>query len=252
MSMQRGPHTSMDRQTHSPARRLVVGNWKSRKSLDEACAWFDEFRRGYQPVDGVTVALAPPLVLLYPLAAYLTRIGFQQIALAAQDVSPFPPGSYTGETAADLVRGVCRYAIIGHPERHRYFHESGGDAVNKVSEAADAGIIPIICVDEQSGMSRLTALRGIDTDSLVIAYIPADAHRYHRPQDPEKTARAVSYLSQVYPHRPIICGGGIDASNCHAFTAVAGNSGLMVGDGSLKPQSFLKIVQIIQQQAAPA
>lgn len=237
---------------HSSATRFVVGNWKCRKSLDEALAWLDEFRHGYEPVAGVEVVVAPPMVLLIPLAEHIEKIGLQQFSLAAQDISPFPAGRYTGATAADMLKNICRYAIIGHSERRRYFHETAQDAVNKAGEAADAGIAPIICIDETNAMSQLTALAHIDSDNLLIAYSPADAHDYRQLKDPEKIGRAVSYISQVYPNRPIIYGGGVEARNHRHLAGIAGVAGLFVGDASLQPQSFLTIVQTIQRPAASA
>lgn len=237
---------------YSAATRFVIGNWKCRKSLVQARAWLDEFRRGYEPVAGVEVAVAPPMVLLVPLAEYIEEIGLQQFSLTAQDVSPFPAGRYTGATAAGMLRNICRYAIIGHFERRRYFHETPLDVVNKAGEAADAGIAPIVCVDEKNAMSQLTALANIDSDNLLIAYSPADARNYRRPQDHEKIGRAVSYISQVYPNRPVIYGGGVEVGSHQKIASIAGVAGLFVGDASLQPQSFLTIVQTIQRLAAPA
>ena len=46
---------------------LVIGNWKCNKTIDQARSWFDQFKHGYTPVDGVEVVLAPPLMLLAQL-----------------------------------------------------------------------------------------------------------------------------------------------------------------------------------------
>lgn len=227
--------------------RLVIGNWKCTKSIAEARSWIDQFSRAYTPVDGVEVVLAPPLILLAQVAEYLQQTELPHFSLAAQDISPFPRGSYTGATAADMVKGLCRYAMVGHWERRNYFHETALDAVNKVSEAADASLIPIICVDETNAMSQLTALADLDCDQLVIGYSPVDGSSYREAQHPDKIAQVAGYISQVYPARPIVYGGGVDERNHERYLSIAGISGLMLGAASLQPDTFAQIVGAMQQ-----
>lgn len=230
--------------------RLVIGNWKCTKSIDEARSWIDQFERLYRPTQDVEVVLAPPLVLLAQIADYLKQNKLEHFSLAAQDISPFPRGSYTGATAADMVKGFCRYAMIGHWERRNYFHETALDAVNKVSEAADASLIPIICVDETNAMSQLTALGDIDCDHLVIGYTPVEGSSYREAQHPDKIAKVASYISQVYPTRPIVYGGAVDTRNHERYLFIEGISGLMLGEASLQADAFAQIVGDMQQVKA--
>ena len=231
------------------ATRFVVGNWKCTKSFAEARTWLTEFKRLYRPVARVEVVVAPPLILLAQLAELVRDLDIEGFSLAAQDVSPFPLGSYTGATAADMLKGICTYAIVGHSERRRYFRETAQDVVNKVSEAAEANIVPIICVDEKNAMSQLTAVGSVDCDKLVIAYSPVDALSYREPQSPEKIAEISGYISQVYPTRPIIYGGGIGLNNLERFVSIPGISGLFIGEASLQPESFSAIVSAVQRSA---
>ncbi|MBT8345298.1 MAG: triose-phosphate isomerase [Desulfofustis sp.] len=230
----------------------VIGNWKCNKTIDQARSWMDQFRRGYTPVDGVEVVLAPPHLLIAQLGEYLEQVKMKHFSLAAQDISPFPLGSYTGATAADMIKGICRYAIVGHWERRNYFHETPLDVVNKVSEAADASLIPIICVDETNAMSQLTALVDIDCDKLVVGYTPVDGSSYREPQSPDKIAEVAGYISQVYPSRPIIYGGGVNSRNYERYISIKGVSGLFLGAVSLQPDSFLQIVEAMQQRVRVA
>ena len=236
----------------TPPSFLVIGNWKCNKNIDQARSWFDQFRRGYNPVDGVEVVLAPPLILLAQISEYLEQYQIDNFSLAAQDISPFPLGSYTGATAADMVKTICRYVIVGHWERRNYFHETALDAVNKVSEAADASLIPIICVDETNAMSQLTALGDIDCDKLVVGYSPVDGASYREPQSPDKIAEVAGYIGQVYPARPIIYGGGVEVRNYQRYISIDGISGLFLGAASLEPDSFLEIVEAMQQRVGVA
>ena len=226
--------------------RLVVGNWKCRKSLAEAYDWLAEFSDAYEPVDGVEVVVAAPMTMLAPLADHVKHIDMRHFSLAAQDVSPYPSGNYTGATSAAMLKGLCSYVLIGHPERRRYFHETARDAVNKVIESADAALVPIIFVDDKNGMSQLTALSDIDCDRLVIAFNSADEADFHEPPPVESIARIASYVSQVYPARPVIYGGKAGRRNYRALLAVPEISGFVVGEDSLQPQSFLSIVKAVQ------
>lgn len=238
----------MDTEKPPDGRCLVIGNWKCTKSSDEAHRWFDTFARTYQPDPGVEVVIAPPLILLAQVRSYLDRLGVQQLHLAAQDVSPFPPGNYTGATAADMLKGISEYAIAGHSERRRYFHETAQEVTNKISEAVDAGIKPIICVDKDNAMSQLTALGDIDCDDLVIAYCPVDGLSYRGPEPPDKVAEVAAYISQVYPARPIVYGGGINLKNVADYLSIPRISGVFVGSASLDPEVFGEIIKAAQHR----
>jgi len=229
--------------------RFVIGNWKCRKSLVEAYDWLAEFNDAYLPVDGVEVVVAVPMTLLAPLADHLQSLNLSRFSLAAQDVSPYPSGNYTGAISAAMLKGLCSHVLIGHPERRRYFHETARDTVNKVIESADAALIPIIFVDNKNAMSQLTALSDIDCDSLIIAFNSADEADFHQPPPLETVARIASYVAQVHPARPVIYGGSVGRRNYQDFLAVPEISGFVVGEDSLQPHSFLSIVKAVQDSS---
>lgn len=229
-----------------PARqRILVANWKSTKSYGEACSWLEVFGREYQPAEQLRVILAPPLIWLARLAERLNDLNLPGLHLAAQDVSPFPSGSYTGATPADMLKTVAEYAIVGHPERRKYFHETTLDATNKVSEALDADINPVICVDTSYAMSQLTALHDMDTEKLTIAYCPRNDSSYREALAPDKVEEAAGFIGQILPHRPVIYGGGIDPDNVADYTRIPGLAGLFVGQASRDPVRFLEICRVM-------
>ncbi len=223
------------------ANKYVIGNWKSNKGRESAQEWFSEFADLYRPVDGLQVIVAPSFICLHSLSEYVQALDLKNISLAAQDVSPFPKGSYTGAVAADMIRDTVEYVIIGHSERRRYFHETSQDTANKMAEAVDAGIKPIVCIDQPYAMSQLTALNDIDCDEMIIAYGPVEAMTARIPQQPKRVAEAVKFISQIQRERPVVYGGSLMPDNVDDYLSLPQLSGLFVGQSSLDPKSFAAI-----------
>ncbi len=224
-------------------KRYVIGNWKCHKDQQMARDWLDGFAEVYKPVVDVEVVIAPTFVCLEGVADYMQQLGLKNVSLAAQDISSFPKGAYTGAIAADLIKKMVDYVIIGHSDRRRYFHETSHDVANKFNETVDAGLIPIVCVDQPYAMSQLTALIDIDYDQMMIAYGPVDALNFRIPQSPDKVAEAAEFISKVLPKNPIVYGGSLLPENVHDYTTIEGLSGVFVGSASLEPEPFNAIIE---------
>lgn len=223
------------------SRKLIVGNWKCHKSYDEARNWFDTFAEGYRPVENVDVIIAPSFICLENISNYVSDLNLENVYLAAQDISPFPKGGYTGAVAADMLKGIVDFVIVGHSDRRRYFHETSLDVTNKVTEAVDAGLRPIVCVDQPYAMSQLTALSDIENENIIIAYGPVDALSFRIPESPEKVSESVDFIRNIYPERDVIYGGSLLPDNVEDYLALPNLSGIFVGAASLDALSFLEI-----------
>ena len=219
-------------------KKYVIGNWKSNKNRMDAQMWFSRFANLYTPVDGLEVIVAPSFICLCSLSEYVQALEIANLSMAAQDISPFPKGSYTGAVAADMVKGMVEYVIIGHSERRRYFRETSQDTANKMTEAVDAGLKPIVCIDQPYAMSQLTALHDIDCEEMILAYGPVDATTARVPEQASRVAEAAQFISQVHPKRPVVYGGSLTVETVDEYIAIPELSGLFVGETSLDADAF--------------
>lgn len=225
--------------------KRILANWKSQMTPAAALAWFDRFNTIYTPHPEVEVIIAPPFPSLIPLREKIQQQGIRSVVLAVQDLSPFPMGAYTGAVAAEMVRDIVSYALVGHSERRRYFHETDREVANKVREARTAGITPILCVDEPYARGQLAALDEEDIDSLIIGYGPVQAVGLDTPQSPGRTAEVLVELGQLAPGRPILYGGSINGANAADYLELTGVAGLMVATASLDPEEFATICRAV-------
>ncbi|MCA1765749.1 MAG: triose-phosphate isomerase, partial [Desulfobulbaceae bacterium] len=169
----------------------LLANWKSHKTLREAEAWLEKFH-DLRRNSGPQVIVAPPMPFLAPMRQIMARLKIPNLALAAQDISPFPQGSYTGAVAAPMISEFADYAIVGHSERRRYFHETNQEVANKVSEAVAAGLKPILCVDLPYARQQLAAINEDDFAELIIGYGPVSAAGMDFPQALDEAGGAIT------------------------------------------------------------
>jgi triosephosphate isomerase len=221
--------------------RYLLANWKSNKTISEAEAWLERFCHIHHPDPQLKVIIAPPVPFLAPMWLKLQKIKAPNLALAIQDLSPFPSGSYTGGVAAEMVCDFVEYAILGHAERRRYFHETNQEIANKVSEAVAVGIKPIVCVDHPYARGQLAAIDEADADGLIIGYGPVEAVGIDVPQAPAKVIEAIAEIQTIAPGKPILYGGSVNKDNVGDYIKLDGVSGVMVGTASLDPEEFASI-----------
>ncbi len=248
-------------------KKVVIANWKMSLTLRESIQLAKEVGAESANVKNVTIVLCPSFTALPSVGPLLPPA----IALGAQDVFWEEKGAYTGAIAPRLlVEMGCRYVLVGHSERRQYFQETDSTVNKKVLAALRAGLIPILCVGENSDERRngqkdyvvmrqvAEAIRGvtlIGAQELLVAYEPVWVIG---------TGQAVSgddaeHMSHVIRHTiadtippvtmesrcRIVYGGSVDAKNVADFTRRSVIDGVLVGGASLKSRSFSGILAAV-------
>lgn len=203
-------------------------------STSEAEKWLRD--SGMKSLDSreKEVVICPPFTLLALFHSYLLEHD-STFKIGAQDVSPFPKGAYTGAVAAEQLKELASYVIIGHSERRKYFHEDEQVLQNKVDMALGAGLIPLFCVQD----AQTPIPRGVK----IIAYEPVFAIGSGNPDSPENAEQVAAELSAVSQERVILYGGSVTEKNVASFTAMEHVSGVLVGSASLDSSRFTDIIQ---------
>ncbi len=248
---------------------IVAGNWKMNKTVAEAVALVTELTAKLAGFSGCEVVLCPPFTALVNVARLLE--GATGIRLGAQNLHPAPKGAFTGEISALMLREAgCRYVIVGHSERRRYFAETDAFLREKLLAAVAAGLRPIFCVgeelpDRESGRwpihlrSQLRgALHGLPLpvlSEIVLAYEPVWAIGTGRNANPAQAQEAHALLRRemkelhgetVASQMTIQYGGSVTPQNAREILTQPDVDGLLVGGASLEAQSFTSILLSVE------
>ncbi|MFN8354009.1 MAG: triose-phosphate isomerase [Spirosomataceae bacterium] len=249
-------------------KRIVAGNWKMNKTLDEAVALSSEVIQiiNDEVTSDVLTVICAPSLYLSTLGKYVA--GQSKIALGAQNCYPKTSGAYTGEISAPMLKSVgVTHVILGHSERRQYFAESNEFLKEKVDAVLAEGLTPIFCCGESLEQrnaegflefvaSQLTAslfhLSAEQLKNVVIAYEPiwaigtgltassAQAQEMHAFL---RGHLAATYGVEVADEITILYGGSCNEKNAAELFACPDVDGGLIGGASLKAREFATIVK---------
>ncbi len=250
--------------TVAERRPLVAGNWKMHTTYEEALRLATTVVERCRARDDVEVALIPPFPWIVPLAEIVRGSG---VVLGAQTCSSYGRGAYTGEVAAFMLTPFCRYVIVGHSERRRYFGENDEVVAAKMQRVLEQALVPILCIGErweerEAGQTQAVieaqltaACSGLDAataQGLVVAYEPVWAIGTGRPATADDAQEVAAFIrswtarrfgSSVAARLRVLYGGSVTAANAGEFLAAPDIDGTLVGGASLDAEQFCAIVE---------
>jgi triosephosphate isomerase len=248
-------------------KKIVAGNWKMNKTLEEAKILTAELMGmvADEVKSNTEVIICTPFPYLISVK---NQLGNSNIKVGAQNCSEHDSGAYTGEVSAAMIKSIdVPYVIVGHSERRQYFGETNKMLALKVDKALANSLTPIFCcgepleIREKGEQETLVkqqveeSLFHLSTDVLqkvVIAYEPVWAigtgktATSQQAQDMHLVIRkhlASKYGQLVADSISILYGGSVKADNAKELFACADVDGGLVGGASLKSREFVEIVK---------
>lgn len=211
---------------------LVVANFKAKGTATGVASWIDQIAPAAENFPGIII-IAPSMPFLSQAA---DKIKPSKIQLAAQNISQFEEGPYTGEVAASQISGLVQYVIIGHSERRQNFAEDDKILETKVQNAKSVGIEPIFCVQDENTM--------IPQGVQIVAYEPPRAIGTGNPDDPANVQMVAKALKSRSDYL-VLYGGSVTGDNVKSFLQKGLVDGVLIGQRSIDGQFFLEIVKSI-------
>ncbi|MES2763385.1 MAG: triose-phosphate isomerase [Bacteroidota bacterium] len=245
--------------------KIVAGNWKMNKSLQDAKTLVDMITNQINDFDEVTKIIIPSFPYLVPVGEQLSKK--ENFYLGAQNCHTNTNGAFTGEVSAGMLNSVgCKYVLVGHSERRQYFKEKESDFILKTKEALKNNIQPIFCIGETIHERKTDNHFKVITEQLttvlkefsieefskfILAYEPVWAigtgETATAAQAQEMHAYIRNVVSDLYDsgianNVSILYGGSCNAQNAQELFSCKDVDGGLIGGASLNADDFCKIV----------
>ena len=250
---------------------IIAANWKMNVGPKDTDTFIQNFSGHLgKKCDHADIVIAPPFVSLPTASKAIDENPL--INLAAQNVSQFDAGAYTGETSVIMLKELfVHYVILGHSERRSIFGETDEIINAKLKKARAANLKPIFCIgetlEERDGGKLESILRTQITEGLkdltardmadvVIAYEPVWAIGTGRTATAEQAQETHAFVRSVVKDLygddvaarvRIQYGGSVKPGNAAELMSQPDIDGALVGGASLDPQSFYEIIANSEQ-----
>lgn len=247
-------------------KKIVAGNWKMNKNLQEGLALAKELNEALKDKTiNCDVVIGTPFI---HLASVADIVDTNKIGVAAQNCADKESGAYTGEVSVDMISSTgAKCVILGHSERRAYYNETPETLKVKVNLALSNGLTPIFCIGEvleeresdkhfdvvkSQIADSLFELSSDDFSKLVLAYEPVWAIGTGKTATAEQAQEMHAFIrktlsekygAEVADKTSILYGGSCNASNAKELFSNADVDGGLIGGASLEVDKFMPIIE---------
>ena len=246
-------------------KKIVAGNWKMNKNLQEGIALATELNdilKAAKP--NCDVVICTPFIHLASVAGIIDQ---SVIGLGAENCADKASGAYTGEVSAEMVKSTgAGYVILGHSERRAYYGETAEILKEKINLALANGLKVIFCIGEvleerESGKQNevveaqlagsLFDLTAEQFANIILAYEPVWAIGTGKTATAEQAEEMHAFIRGVIAGKfgaeaaenvSILYGGSCKPSNAKEIFSKENVDGGLIGGAALKAADFKGII----------
>ena len=246
-------------------KKIVAGNWKMNKNLQEGVALATELKEmlaAEKP--NCDVVICTPFIHLASVAGIIDQ---SVIGLGAENCADKASGAYTGEVSAEMVKSTgAGYVILGHSERRAYYGETAEILKEKINLALANGLKVIFCIGEvleerESGKQNevveaqlagsLFDLTAEQFANIILAYEPVWAIGTGKTATAEQAEEMHAFIRGVIAGKfgaeaaenvSILYGGSCKPSNAKEIFSKENVDGGLIGGAALKAADFKGII----------
>ena len=246
-------------------KKIVAGNWKMNKNLQEGIALATELNdilKADKP--NCDVVICTPFIHLASVAGIIDQ---SVIGLGAENCADKASGAYTGEVSAEMVKSTgAGYVILGHSERRAYYGETAEILKEKINLALANGLKVIFCIGEvleerESGKQNevveaqlagsLFDLTAEQFANIILAYEPVWAIGTGKTATAEQAEEMYAFIRGVIAGKfgaeaaenvSILYGGSCKPSNAKEIFSKENVDGGLIGGAALKAADFKGII----------
>ena len=243
----------------------LVANWKLNGSKEFNTQWALEFFRNFNGKNFSYLGVAPPSIYIDHIKALLAG---QEIKIGSQNIDLEQSGARTGEISASMIKDLgCSFSIIGHSERRLLFQETNQMIGQKLIQANNNSIIPILCIGESAEENQSNNTHNVleqqivealgnanKLSSLIIAYEPVWAIGSGKTPNPEQINSIHEMIKDVVQSRfpkigleSVLYGGSVNIENATSLFDQMNVDGALIGGASLDGREFALIANVFNE-----
>lgn len=237
--------------------KYLICNLKANKTYEEMLLYKDILKNIKSETTNIIIA---------PSSPYLSLFKDTNAIICVQDINLYDNLSLTGNITTNILKSLnVKYAIIGHYERRKYYHEDTSIILAKIKTALKEDFNIIYCIGEtKEELERKVEYQVLEKDiakvfnnipkdqfkNIIIAYEPTYMIGCNNCLNISKISKVITFIKEIIKNYykediKVVFGGNINTNNILEFKSINNLDGFIIGNAILEPENIQKIIDKI-------